>query len=256
MRTNASMQFVSFIGARLVVDVLFPRIVLVLVINSWFNLNGYSIFLLSGDGKFFKVSSGLPMWSVDAVNRHHHLLDDAARTLASHTTCLLSAKVCPCRNCHALAFQEGRPFFLWVISFLRILFIGVLEGIAIAVILALGVVIFESARPQMVVLWQIPGTSIYCNMKQENSGAFVPNVLLVRIGASMYFANSTYIKDTLKQFVKDLREVNPVEYLVLGMTSVVSVDTTVLTVIKDMDEICTLCGWTTIMRSTGTTSSQ
>ena len=92
-----------------------------------------------------------------------------------------------------VAFQQAimlwRPkrvdLFLWVTSFLGVLFIGVLEGIAIAVILTHVVVIYESARPQMVVLWHIPGTSIYCNMKQENSGAFVPNVLIVRIGASM-----------------------------------------------------------------------
>ena len=75
--------------------------------------------------------------------------------------------------------------FLWVTSFLGVLFIGVLEGIAIAVILTHVVVIYESARPQMVVLWHIPETSIYCNVKQENSGAFVPNVLIVRIGTSM-----------------------------------------------------------------------
>ena len=48
----------EFIGARLVVDVLPSRIVLVLVINSWFTLNGYTILSLSCDGKFFKVSSG------------------------------------------------------------------------------------------------------------------------------------------------------------------------------------------------------
>jgi len=125
-------------------------------------------------------------------------------------------------------------FGLWVISFLGVLFIGVLEGIFIAVILSLVVVIYESARPQMVILWRIPGTSMYRNMKQEQAGAFVPNVLIVRIGASMYFANSSYIKDTIQQFVKDLREVNPVEYIVLEMTSVVSVDTTALIVIKDI----------------------
>ena len=33
----------EFIGARLVVDVLPPRVVLVLVINSWFTLSGYTI---------------------------------------------------------------------------------------------------------------------------------------------------------------------------------------------------------------------
>ena len=124
--------------------------------------------------------------------------------------------------------------FLWVTSFLGVLFIGVLEGIAIAVILTLVVVVYESARPQMVVLWHIPGTSMYCNMKQEHSGGFVPNVLdCPHRFVNVFRKFNVYIKDTLKQFVKDLWEVNPVEYLVLEMTLVVSVDITVLTVIKD-----------------------
>eukprot|EP00971_Amphidinium_carterae_P141959 2811926-Amphidinium_carterae.1 len=32
-------------------------------------------------------------------------------------------------------------------------------------------------------------------MKQEQSGAFIPNVFICRIGSSMYFANASYIKD-------------------------------------------------------------
>ena len=206
----------EFIGARLVVDVLPSRIVLVLVINSWFTLNGYTILSLSYDGKFFKASSGLPMWSVDAVIRHHHLLDDAAHTLVSHITCLLSANVCLAAIVISsviplVAFQQAImlwrakkvDLFLWVTSFLGVLFIGVLEGIAIAVILTLVVVVYESARPQMVVLWHIPGTSIYCNMKQENAGGFVPNVLSVLIGSSMYFVkiqrtSKTHSSNSLK----------------------------------------------------------
>uniref|UniRef100_A0A7S1AG56 STAS domain-containing protein n=1 Tax=Noctiluca scintillans TaxID=2966 RepID=A0A7S1AG56_NOCSC len=125
-------------------------------------------------------------------------------------------------------------FGLWVISFLGVLFIGVLEGIFIAVILSLVVVIYESARPQMVILWRIPGTAMYRNMKQETSGAFVPNVLILRIGASMYFANAAYIKETLLQYEKDLREVNPVEYVVLEMTAIVTLDSTAIQVIQDI----------------------
>merc|ERR1719434_460219 len=141
-----------------------------------------------------------------------------------------------------VAFQEVIRLFhvkkidcaLWVIAFLGVLFIGVLPGIAIAVGLSIVVVIHESARPQMVILWRIPGTSMYRNMKQETSGAFVPGVLILRIGASMYFANAAYIKETVLQYEKDLREFNPVEYVVLEMTAVVTLDSTAIQVIQDI----------------------
>ena len=51
-------------------------------------------------------------------------------------------------------------------AFLGTLFLGVLKGIAVAVGLSLSIVIYESVRPQMTILWRLPGTSIYRNVKQ------------------------------------------------------------------------------------------
>ena len=60
-----------------------------------------------------------------------------------------------------------------VTAFLGTLFLGVLMGILVSVGLSLIIVIYESARPQITILWRIPGTSIYRNMKQESSGTFI-----------------------------------------------------------------------------------
>jgi len=129
---------------------------------------------------------------------------------------------------------KRRDCLLWVVAFLGTLFLGVLWGIAVAVILSLVIVIFESLRPQITVLWRIPGTSIYRSMKQENKGAFIPNVFICRIGSSMYFANASYIKDTLIQYVEDLSEVNPVKYIILEMTPVVTIDSTAVHAVEDI----------------------
>eukprot|EP00435_Cladocopium_sp_Y103_P048495 s2024_g14.t1 len=61
-------------------------------------------------------------------------------------------------------------FFLWVAAFLGTLFLGVLTGIALAVGLSLSIVIYESVRPQITILWRLPGTTIYRNVKQEGCG--------------------------------------------------------------------------------------
>merc|ERR1719281_1901273 len=99
-------------------------------------------------------------------------------------------------------------------------------GILIAVLLSIVIVIYESARPQITILWRIPGSTIYRNVKQESSGVFIPNVFVCRIGSSMYFANASFIKDTILAYVTDLEEANPTEYLVLEMTPVMSIDST------------------------------
>jgi len=129
---------------------------------------------------------------------------------------------------------KRQDFVLWVVAFVCTLFTGVLAGIAIAVGLSLVIVIYESARPQITILWRIPGTTIYRNVKQESSGAFIPGVFIARIGSSMYFANATFIKDMLLTYVEDLRDVNETEYLVLEMTPVVSIDSTAAHVIEDI----------------------
>eukprot|EP00929_Paragymnodinium_shiwhaense_P075780 TRINITY_DN3878_c0_g1_i1.p1 TRINITY_DN3878_c0_g1~~TRINITY_DN3878_c0_g1_i1.p1 ORF type:complete len:868 (+),score=103.26 TRINITY_DN3878_c0_g1_i1:217-2820(+) len=141
-----------------------------------------------------------------------------------------------------IAFTEAKKllrikkqdFVLWVVAFAGTMLFGVLEGIGIAVTLSLAIVIYESMRPQLTILWRIPGTTIYRNVKQESSGAFIPNVLIVRIGSSMYFANASFIKDMLLAYVADLDQVNPTEYLVLEMTPVVSMDSTAALVVQDV----------------------
>jgi len=129
---------------------------------------------------------------------------------------------------------KKHDFVLWVVAFLGTLFLGVLLGIAVAVSLSLVIVIYESVRPQITILWRIPGTTIYRNMKQESSGSFIPNVFICRIGSSMYFANASFIKDMLLAYVSDLEEANPTEYIVLEMTPVVTLDSTAIHVIQDI----------------------
>lgn len=129
---------------------------------------------------------------------------------------------------------KKNDFVLWIVAFIGTLFLGVLQGLAVAVGLSLVIIIYESVRPQITILWRIPGTTIYRNVKQESSGAFIPNVFICRIGSSMYFANASFVKESLLTYVSDLSQVNPVEYLVLEMTSVVSIDTTAVHIIQDI----------------------
>lgn len=141
-----------------------------------------------------------------------------------------------------VAFGEARrlwrvkkqDFLLWIVAFIGTLFLGILLGIGIAVGLSLCIIIYESVRPQITILWRIPGTTIYRNMKQETSGSFVPNVFIARIGSSMYFANASFIKDMLLTYIADLAEANPTEYLVLEMTPVVSIDTAAVHSLQDI----------------------
>lgn len=129
---------------------------------------------------------------------------------------------------------ERKDFLLWVVAFLGTLFLGVLAGILMAVGLSLVIVISESVRPQISILWRIPGTTIYRSMKQESSGTFIPNVFICRVGSSMYFANASFVRDVLMGFVSDIKDVNPTEYIILEMTPVISMDSTAAHLLHDL----------------------
>ena len=59
-------------------------------------------------------------------------------------------------------------------------------------------------------LWKLPGTSIFRNVKQgESPGQFVKGVLVLRVGASMYFANVAYIKETILKLCGEFGEGDP-----------------------------------------------
>ena len=121
---------------------------------------------------------------------------------------------------------------LWVLAFLGTLFLGVQNGLLGAVGASLVLVIYESVRPQIAVLWRLPETPIYRNIKQESLGQFVPGVLIVRLGASMYFANVAYIRDHISslvlQFSEGLCAGAPVQYVIIEMTPVITIDSSAL----------------------------
>lgn len=82
------------------------------------------------------------------------------------------------------------------------LFVGIKEGILFGIILSLAMLIYKSTKPHMAVLGQVPGTHFYRNVRRFQNVITDPEILIVRFDAQLYFANTNYFKDKLKQFVR------------------------------------------------------
>jgi sulfate transporter 4 len=126
-------------------------------------------------------------------------------------------------------------------------------GLAIAVIVSLLIVIYESAYPHTSVLGRLPGTSIYRNVKQYPQGERYDGILIVRIDAPLFFANAQNVRDTIRKYRLEAQEeldqattnniataVNgrssTVRYIILEMAPVGSVDTSAMHILSDMHE--------------------
>ena len=88
------------------------------------------------------------------------------------------------REAYELFHVNKVDFVLWLFTFLAVLLLGVEIGIASAVGSSVLVLIINAVRPQVAVLWRLPGTEIYRSVKQrETPGVLIKNLLIMSIGA-------------------------------------------------------------------------
>jgi len=116
--------------------------------------------------------------------------------------------------------------FIWLLSFIGTLFLGIQLGIGLAVVVSMFIIIYQTVRPQIVVLWRLPHTQVYSSIKTTTHGSFVPGVCVFRVGASIYFANSAFLSSKIHSMVEKHTEYDNVHYVVISMSSCSSVDST------------------------------
>jgi SulP family sulfate permease len=102
---------------------------------------------------------------------------------------------------------DRRDFWLMILTFLATLAMGIEEGILVGVVASLIVVIYQSSRPYTAVLGKLPDTTVYKNLSRNPSAVAPEGVLVLRIDASLYFANAAYVKDRLEGTRPDIRAV-------------------------------------------------
>ncbi len=99
--------------------------------------------------------------------------------------------------------SNRKDFIMMLVTFIITLTVGIKEGIIIGVLLSIFVVIFETSRPHMAILGKVPDTShFYRNVNRFDEVIIYDEILIVRFDAQLYFANASYFKDKLEEFVK------------------------------------------------------
>jgi len=99
--------------------------------------------------------------------------------------------------------SNKKDFIMMLVTFIITLTIGIKEGIIIGVLLSIFVVILETSRPHMAILGKVPDTThFYRNVNRFDEVIMYDELLIVRFDAQLYFANASYFKDKLEEFVK------------------------------------------------------
>jgi MFS superfamily sulfate permease-like transporter len=122
-------------------------------------------------------------------------------------------------------FARNRwEFLLAAVVIAGELTLGVLQGIALGVVLALLLLIYRTSHPQGAELGQLPGTEAYNDVRRHPDAMTFPGLLIWRVGGDMFFAAIDHI---VAQF-RDARgrSGSPVTHVLLDLSSVNLLDTT------------------------------
>jgi len=129
---------------------------------------------------------------------------------------------------------KREDFFMMLATFLATLVLGIQIGILIGVALSLALMIYHSAYPHIAVLGRIPGTYHFRNIKRFPEAIQQEEVLVMRFDAQLYFANAGYFREKVKELAANKGE--SLELIVFNFESVHNIDTTALSVLKQLVE--------------------
>ncbi|KAJ7971323.1 Sulfate transporter [Quillaja saponaria] len=138
---------------------------------------------------------------------------------------------------------DKKDFLLWTITSSTTLFLGIEIGVLVGVGFSLAFVIHESANPHIAVLGRLPGTTVYRNVKQYPEAYTYHGIVIVRLDAPIYFANTSYIKDRLREYEVDVDrstrrgpEVERIYFVILEMAPVTYIDSSAVQALKDLHQ--------------------
>ena len=114
-------------------------------------------------------------------------------------------------------------FALAAIVILGELTLGVLQGIALGVVLALLLLIYRTTHPQGVVVGQLPGTEAYRDVHRHPEALTFPELLIWRAGGDLFFASIGHLTVGLKAALAVSRP--PAAQVLLDADSVNFIDT-------------------------------
>lgn len=124
--------------------------------------------------------------------------------------------------------------FTFVLTFLVTLGFGVEAGIVSGVAFSLLVFIWRSAHPHIAELGWLPDEKVFRNLSRYPAAQTFPGLLLVRVDASLYFANMGFVADWLRACLA--RREDP-KSIVLDMTGVNDMDAVALTALESEIEV-------------------
>jgi len=127
---------------------------------------------------------------------------------------------------------QRRDLIVWCIAFSLTICFGALYGIACAVLVAVGLIVYDAATPRVVTLGCVESIGNIWRDVDVWYGKTYPGLLVVEFRGPLFFASAEWFQDELEQ--KRLSMKPPVKVIVLNFGSVHDLDPTALSMLREV----------------------
>jgi high affinity sulfate transporter 1 len=124
-------------------------------------------------------------------------------------------------------------FLLAVACALGVAFVGVLEGIVIAVVLSVVYIFRRAWSPYSTILGKSPGVPGFHDIRRYPDAEQVPGLLIVRWSAPLFFANANVFRDRIRNVVQ--ASTPPPRWVLVAAEPITDIDTTAGSMLRDLD---------------------
>jgi sulfate permease, SulP family len=93
-------------------------------------------------------------------------------------------------------------FLVSMIAFAAVLLLGILNGVIVAVVASLLLLIRRSAHPHVALLGRIPGSRAFSDRARHPESIPVPGALVVRVDEALLYFNAEHVRDTVWQSLR------------------------------------------------------
>ena len=113
-------------------------------------------------------------------------------------------------------------FLVSVIAFAAVLLLGILNGVIVAAVASLLLLIRRAAHPRVALLGRIPGSRAFSDRARHPECQPVPGALIVRVDAALLYFNAEPVRETVWQSLR--AEPGPPSLLVWDLSTSAHVD--------------------------------
>jgi high affinity sulfate transporter 1 len=121
-----------------------------------------------------------------------------------------------------LAKETPTEFGLALIVIAGELVLGVLQGIALGVVISLLMLIYRASHPQCAVLGKLPGEDAYHDVRLHPEAQTFPGLLIWNPGGPLFFANADRFETELKISISQAAA--PVEHVLIDASPITFID--------------------------------